>query len=268
MGDRAGERGELSKRHHVLFHVDTPQTITLAQGRFSPLELTNTKFSEAIQGPMVKVTISGNGGVNNVLSIDPFVTGSISNLSITGGNDTNPISYGGGGLFIGYRAMATVTGCNFSNNSALTTGGSVLDLGNATLSGCNITSSSAPNGGGISIGSGGDLHMNNCTITGNRANSSGIIVIGRGGGLANGGLASLVNCDIGSNTTSDQGGGVYNKLSTPLNMTDCVISGNKSSSGGGGFYNEGTLNLAGCTISNNTASRASASSVPGASTGS
>ncbi|WP_143206552.1 right-handed parallel beta-helix repeat-containing protein [Singulisphaera sp. GP187] len=237
---------------------NTPQTITLTQGRTSGLELTNQSWSETIQGPMVKVRVSGNdGNVNNVLSVLTGVTASISNLEITDGYDPDFVAYGGAGLFIGFSATATVTNCDFSNNVAQNAGGSILNLGTAALTGCTISNSQSPHGGGIANGSGGKLTMTNCTISGNLAMDSVGPNAGGGGGLYNGNVADLTNCIIERNSAAEKGGGVFNVLAKTVNMTACTISGNGTASDGdgGGFYSEGTLNLQGCTISNNSANR-------------
>jgi hypothetical protein len=237
---------------------DTPQTITLTQGRNSGLELTNTNWPETIEGPMVRATVSGDAGaVNNVFSVSHGVKAHLYNLAITGGNEIDPVAYGGGGLFIAFGAEATVTGCDFAGNVAENAGGSILNLGNATLTGCSIESSLAPYGGGIANGLAGVLNMENCTITGNHAFTVPTLQIGKGGGLYNLGTVTLTNCKIEGNTADQKGGGVYNKFKT-VNMTDCTVSGNRASflsADGGGFYNDGTLNLKGCSINSNSAYR-------------
>lgn len=237
---------------------NTPQTITLTQGRTSGLELTNQSWPATIQGPMVKVRISGNDGqINNVLSVLTGVTAYLSNLEITDGYDPNPIAYGGAGLFIGFAATATVANCDFNNNIAQNAGGSILNLGTASLTGCTISNSQSPKGGGIANGLGGKLTMTNCTISGNLATDSVGPNSGAGGGLYNSNVADLTNCIIERNSATEKGGGVFNQLAKTVNMTNCTISGNGTASDGdgGGFYSEGTLNLKGCTISNNSANR-------------
>jgi hypothetical protein len=73
----------------------------------------------------------------------------------------------------------------------------------------------------LTISTDGDLTLNETTVTG--ANTAG------GGGILNRGTATLTNCTVSGNTTSDMmsmGGGVYNDGTATLRSS--IISGNMS----------------------------------------
>ena len=96
----------------------TPQTITLSG---TQLELSNTTGTETITGPAAGLTVSG-GGLSRVFQVNAPVAASISGLTITGGNSSNPGENGyGGGLEV-YGAI-TLTNCTVSGNFAAYGGG-------------------------------------------------------------------------------------------------------------------------------------------------
>lgn len=75
---------------------------------------------------------------------------------------------------------------------------------------------------------------------------------GQGGAIFNEGTVSLTNCSLESNTSSE-GGAIYTVGA--LTLTDCSLSTNTAGSGGGAIcnVNAGTVTLAGCTFSGNSA---------------
>ncbi|MCR4939251.1 MAG: hypothetical protein K5930_03965 [Treponemataceae bacterium] len=86
-----------------------------------------------------------------------------------------------------------------------------------------------------------NLTLENLTIYNLNSNANAAIQIEKSG--AN---VTIKNCDITGNkntSTTNQGGGIYNKGS--LTLSDCTIAGNAAKYYGGGIYNNGTLNLSG-----------------------
>ncbi|MDR1324903.1 MAG: InlB B-repeat-containing protein, partial [Treponema sp.] len=118
--------------------------------------------------------------------------------------------------------------------------------------------SSTTNGGGVSVGSGGEVTMNGGEISGNKAlNSS-----GRGGGVyIDGGKFTLNEGAISGNSTpnsgtgaSSGGGGVFVTNSGTFEMTGGEVSKNSSRTDGGGvFIKYGTFKMSGGVISGNSA---------------
>ena len=133
------------------------------------------------------------------------------------------------------------------------TGTGNLTMNNLTISGGRITDY-----GGGGIYSLGTLTLNNTTLSGNIGTS--------GGALENdGGLATLNNCIVSSNTAVHEGGGgIWNNAAGIMTINDCLISNNTISEGfgftgtgnGGGIVNTKpfVLDTPQLTINNSTIS--------------
>jgi hypothetical protein len=85
-----------------------------------------------------------------------------------------------------------------------------------------------------------------------------------GGGIGNGDAAEAPNPTSGTLTLSDDsalsnntagvnGGAIANGFTSTINLTGCTISENTTNGGGGGIASQGKANLDDCTISGNTA---------------
>jgi VCBS repeat-containing protein len=267
----------------INFNLNTPTTITLAQG---DLELLNTTGGTVIiDGPGAgNLTISG-GGHSNVFIVDlnqsptGALTAMISGLTIAGGSSAST----GGGLF--NRGSLAMTDCKLSGNKATANGGALDNAAQATLIDCTVANNYA--GSAVSVGRGGGVanevlgtlsligctlnvntaagngyggglfnagtaNLADCTISGNSANGSGFGA--RGGGLNNNpnSKLSLTDCTIGDNSAY-VAGGLQNALQATAYLTNCTIDGNNAADYGGGLNSLATLGLTACTITGNSA---------------
>ena len=202
-------------------------------------------------------TISGNtGGDGGVFAFGGkcYLYG----VSITGNSSSN-----GGGIVVSNNAILYANYCTISSNTARGAGGGLYDAGTATLSDCTISGNSAGSqGGGVAVGplanqavltmtdstvsgntsvsNGGGVFNNgtatltDCTIADNNADQGTNLFSADGGGLNNSGTATLVFCTISGNTTSYEGGGVYDGgLGTDaVTLTDTIVAGDSSTKGG------------------------------------
>ncbi len=100
------------------------------------------------------------------------------------------------------------------------------------------------------IDDGNALELANVTL-------SGLTIAGgssteSGGGIYNKEALTVTKSTITGNTTMSSGGGIYNNEGL-LNVTESTISGNTAESGGGIYNDDGVLNVAKSAISENTA---------------
>ena len=205
----------------------------------------------------------GGGGIYNdstgTLMINP--DNMITNNSATGEAGS------GGGILNSFNGTLTINNSTVSSNTANRAGGGIEDA-SGTFSRFYIINSridsndvvGAPgNGGGIHVGSDGDLTVLRTSFSNNTAT-------GEGGALWNGsGSMDINEVTITDNSASgaaaDQGGGgIYNEAGI-LDIYDrTVISGNSATGAagsGGGILSAGTLvEVRESTVSNNSASRA------------
>jgi len=245
--------------------------------------------SITISGPGADgLAVNGNGS-NRVFHVSSGQTVTISDLTISNGNDYNAGGiysdgatltvnnctftansgggYGGGGIMSDASnadANLTVNNCLFDGNSADFLGGGILNFttsnttANLTVSNCTISNNSAEDGGGIvNYGASGTVTsvVSNTTITGNSAN------FGRGGAIHNdavfvGGSATLTvsSCTISNNSAYFDGGGIGNSAGN-LQISNCTLSGNSAGSGGGVYteYDEAEVDISNSTLSGNSA---------------
>ncbi|SFF27475.1 beta strand repeat-containing protein [Spirosoma endophyticum] len=158
----------------------------------------------------------------------------------------------GGAIYNGNSSSPQLYNCYFLTNSASSLagvngfGGAMANLNssNPRLTNCNFVnnqvSGSAQNqGGAIANNLNSSPQLINCSFLNNSASGSNV---NRGGAVANGNGSNpqLINCSFLNNlvsgatsSTSNQGGAVYNGLSTPQ-LTNCVLFGN---GGANTFYN-------------------------------
>jgi hypothetical protein len=195
----------------------TPQTITLATELVIDKNLT-------IDGPDAAgnhVTVSG-GGVTRVLRIEPLITATIRELTISNGQNT----INGAGIY--NFGTLTITNSTISGNTAANSGngGGIYSDTAATLTVTNSTIS-----GNIATGSGGGifslglLSLTNSTLSGNKANSGG------GGLLTSSGVATLTNLTITNNTcdaddASGGNGGGATLLTGVDRLRNTIVAGN------------------------------------------
>jgi hypothetical protein len=182
--------------------------------------------------------VSNGGGIENdgTLSlIDSVITG---NAAVNGD---------GGGL--NNTGELTASGTTISGNSALN-GGGVGNYGYGTAAFLDSTisgNSAVVTGGGIQ--NYGSLTLASSTVSGNSANY--------GGGLYNGvsydsstGSAALTNCTVADNSASSDGGGIINRYSCNLTLSDSTLSRNAAAYYGG-VDNSGTTTVANSIIAGN-----------------
>jgi hypothetical protein len=119
-----------------------------------------------------------------------------------------------------------------------------ITAADATVDGLIITQGNGDNGGGIEFTGTGTLSLGDCTLSGNTASHL-------GGGLYSGfGQTAVTNSMFTGNSGYLNGGGIAN-VGT-LTLAGCTVSGN-SAEYGGGLTNTGTAILTDSTVSSNSA---------------
>lgn len=175
-----------------------------------------------------------NGGV--VLGNYGEDCGGIYNATMfymTGGTITGNTSHAGGGGVVNY-GTASITGGNIHNNHATTRGGGIWNGGTLTLEAANIVSNRANiEGGGV--------YYNSTTPTSPVPSISGVTIKDNRAGTS------------GTDAINGVGGGIYIPKNLRVKINNSTISGNRAVSGkGGGIYNQGTIELNGTTVMNDT----------------
>ncbi|HEX8332163.1 MAG TPA: choice-of-anchor D domain-containing protein, partial [Segetibacter sp.] len=176
---------------------------------------------------------------------------------------SNSATYGGG-IYVA-RGTTNVSACDFTSNTALSTGGGgICNIATLNVSGSRFITNSAGIGGGLwnaTTGAGGAIGnatVNTSVFDNNRAFSA-------GGGVNNHGDLTMSKCFLfrnlaqSSNGLSGTGGGFHQgSLNTATStFTNCVIANNAANGtsdrgGGGGSTFNGIVNLTNCTLSENT----------------
>jgi hypothetical protein len=245
----------------IVFHPDlSGQTITLTTELAIAKRLT-------LDGSALPVTITLSGNhATRILFISSGAHVTLNRLQFSAGavNAYNE----GGGLYMAYGAVVTLTHSAVLSCTAGWGGGIANGGGALTVQGSTFTGNSADSGGGIYSLAGGALTVQDSTFTGNS-------VTGSGGGLASeestltvqdstfygnqawggGGLYSFMDTRTVQNNTfvanaARRGGGLYS-VGNPLTLQNCTVAGNGASDVGGGLY--GDLILHNTIVWGNTA---------------
>lgn len=211
----------------------------------------------------------GQGG--GALYNGPNSIATLNNTTVTL-NQANTGLGNGGGIFNGPNALLTVNGGTISENSTARAGGGIENnAGFVTLNNLTLNNNlAAINGGGLHTSgpgtvtmsggeaqgnvanaeggalwnsAGGSMVVENALIQGNRA--SGADADQGGGGLfSDGGLLSVINSTIISNTAdgaAGSGGGILVVPGSTLQVAGGVIADNHANRAGGGIEVNGTV---------------------------
>ncbi len=153
----------------------------------------------------------------------------------------------GGG--IASDGILTVTNSIIYGNDADSFGAGISNNATATVTGTDIYDNITFEGDGGGIGNIGDLTLDDVNIYLNESIDSGISA---GGGIASGGVLTITNSAVFSNTTEFYGGGIINGFIATMAGTDVygnvVLEGN-----GGGISDFGILSIDTSNIFSNTA---------------
>jgi hypothetical protein len=174
----------------------------------------------------------GAGGLHVVNCTDSTITGTsfIGNRAHLAGAQPDHAS---GGLSVQDSSIA-ISDCEITANLAGSGGGATFSGGGVVVSRClfakNTASGGSSAGGGVTLGTGATLV--DCVVTDNVSSD-------RGGGIAIGGSPTLLNCDITANSAG-RGGGLSLRNTTGGLMLGCRIDGNTANYYGGGFDVEDT----------------------------
>ena len=130
---------------------------------------------------------------------------------------------GRGGAVYNFRSDARYTGCVFSGNTTLLSGGGVFNDGESTgrnprFENCVLSGNAAVSGGGMYNRSGSTAIVVGCTFSGNSASQD-------GGGIANFGALTTTSCILWGNTDSggmDESAQVHVSKSAPLVDYTCI----------------------------------------------
>jgi hypothetical protein len=234
------------------------------------------------------VTIDGNGaiisGVNNVrvFSVEEGAKLHLKNVIIRHGkaeigggiynqgrvwleNTTfyeNTASFAGGAIYSSF-SMLFIDRSTFEGNTAGEYGGAISgdfpwagSSGNLSIRDSTISYNSAKYGGGVAafdVDPTIAVRIDNSTLHGNVAEAGGNLYLWtKGGSIVNGSTVS-------GGTASGDGGGIYNRDDSKLEITQTTISNNTSqNANGGGIFNQGRVHLNNSTVTGNNADYAGA----------
>jgi hypothetical protein len=191
----------------------------------------------------------GGGGISN--------NGTLTVANCTLASNTAVVSTEGGG--IANDGTLTVTNCTFSGNSA-DAGGAIWSDGYLTVVSSTFSSNTASASGGGGIFNlpfrGQAATVANCTFSGNRSNGvgGGIWNIFNGGFGNSPGPMTVANCTFsGNNFANSGGGGIDNSLGGILTVTNSTLASNSTFGVGGGIKNDATLKVINSTLFDNSA---------------
>jgi predicted outer membrane repeat protein len=230
-------------------------TIIVANGLHGTITLTSGELlitdSVTINGSGAnRLTISGNnaGSVFDI-SPGPDVTSgldvTIKNLTISNGFDF----FGGGIVSFDSTLSLTVSSCALNSNQAQGEGGAIFNSGTLTVDNCTFNSNQGGFDGGA-IFDPGTLTVDNSSFNNNQAE------FGGGAILSEFGTLTIANSSLDSNQATEsfsQGGAIESAFGLAT-ISNSVVSGNAAGSGGGIVNYLGSMNVQGCTVSNNSTS--------------
>jgi len=165
----------------------------------------------------------------------------------------NNAKNGGGIHNTGTGATLTITDSTVKDNIAIEDGGGLFNKASATITGSTFKDNAAyMNGGGIrNSGAGANLTITDSTVKNNSAMED-------GGGLYNKATATITGSTFSENWTSTgKGGGVHNRGSGAITITDSTFKKNTADASGGGISNIGTgvVTITDSTLKKNTAGK-------------
>jgi len=178
-------------------------------------------------------------GATNKRVLEVSATCTMNDITITGGNFSNPEYYAAGlkgaGIFNRTTGILTMNSCTVTGN---TVGGAIENHGTLTMNSCTLTNNTNFWAFGSAITNkylGGGLHttvtLTGCTIENNDVAGS------LGGAIYNGDILVMNDTDIRNNTTgkgsglqSRKGGGLYVGSRSNTTLTNgCRVTGNDPS---------------------------------------
>ncbi len=222
-----------------------------------------------------QATIRANVAANSGSGIFNDVSGAV---TIIGSSVISNTSLNGSAGGISNAGSMTLINSSVISNTSGGSGGGIGNAGTLSLSYSTVMSNTA-NGVGGGIGSSGTVMMSHSTIAGNRADNGGGLYnsgtmtlttnitvsanagLYAGGGIFNdsGGMLTLSNSAVISNTTGGAAGGVANK--GRITLSNITVHANRAEGSGGGVGNETTMTLTNVTVSNNTSDTGTGSGV-------
>ncbi|WP_321423213.1 FN3 associated domain-containing protein [uncultured Methanobacterium sp.] len=202
------------------------------------LIITNTVNTAIYLGTGSKLEIINCTFINNTGST--FSTIYMPNNSGDTLNLVNSTFINGSGQFaiqISKTGSATVTGCNFINNTGTgSTNGGIFNVisGTLTLNNSTFRSNTGNDGACIYNQGTGTSTITNCTFINNTALKQGAALRSSTGNL------TVINCTFINNTASQYGGAIYNGGNTVI--VGSAFINNTATVGGNAIYSTGTLN--------------------------
>jgi hypothetical protein len=151
------------------------------------------------------------------------------------------------------NSQTTVTNCQFQQNLAATTGGSILIENSAVVTATvlNFSNGTAQNGGSVYVGATAALNMSDSVCTYSSAADGGCILIE--------GTASLQNVSLQYNAASSAGGAVRVNAKGIAVLDDCALTYNTAIEGGAISIQQGAkLTVSNTSIRDNLAVQAGA----------
>ncbi len=217
--------------------------VNIADGVYSGNGNTNITIDRnmTIQGQSQAGTIINGTGNNWIFNIQPGITVTLENLTLTNGYTTDV----GGAIY--NLGNLTVNNCNFTQNQAIR-GGAIYNSGNLMVNNCTFSNNQASIDGGVIwnyVNSGSSTcTINQSTFINNTANY--------GGAIMNYDIRGSLTCIINQSTFTDNhayynGGAIrnYNFAEGSLNYTifQSTFTDNHADINGGAIqnYNEGSM---------------------------
>jgi predicted outer membrane repeat protein len=174
-----------------------------------------------------------------------------STVTVTGCNFTSNTANGpGGGIENAPNCTLTVSNSSFNLNAANTNGGGIDNQGSALVDAFSTFTSNTSTGvgGGVENGASGALTVDNCTFSANAANTN-------GGGIDNQGNLTVTNqSTFARNNANINGGGILSGSKATLTMDHAAFSNDTAANFGGGIRNEGTATVTASDFESNAAS--------------
>jgi len=235
----------------ILVNITHPHTIHLLEGTYSPSN-NGEQFPIyvldyiTLSGTSADAVILNAEGESGVLEIFSTQGTSITNLSITGGNN-----YNGGGIYC-EDSNPFLTDLVILSNTAESSGGGIYcdDHASPILYNVHIQENTANRGGGLSFSDYSNPDLETVFIHNNTATDD-------GGGLHCNYHSNpvMLNVIIENNTANNSGGGLFLDNGSDPEIENGVIRSNSASHGGGIYcYDDSDPGFSQVSITNNVAS--------------